>query len=130
MRRRARRFGRIRPRELPPTAASTTGRAKTGKIAGSSSAADSYLQEIDARTGASIHSFGVDGRVNLREGLGRDPKTIPEIQTGTPGHVFENMIILGSATSESYGSPPGDIRAYDVLTGKTGLELSHGAAPG
>ena len=81
--------------------------------------ADSYLQEIDARTGASIRSFGMDGRVNLREGLGRDPKTIPEIQTGTPGHVFENMIILGSATSESYGSPPGDIRAYDVLTGKT-----------
>ena len=29
------------------------------------------------------------------------------------------MIILGSATSEAYGSPPGDIRAYDVLTGKT-----------
>jgi quinoprotein glucose dehydrogenase len=81
--------------------------------------ADSFLQEIDARTGASIRSFGMDGRINLREGLGRDPKTIPEIQTGTPGHVFENMIILGSATSESYGSPPGDIRAYDVLTGKT-----------
>jgi quinoprotein glucose dehydrogenase len=81
--------------------------------------ADSYLQEIDARTGASIRSFGMDGRINLREGLGRDPKTIPEIQTGTPGHIFENMIILGSATSESYGSPPGDIRAYDVLTGKT-----------
>ncbi len=82
-------------------------------------AADSFLQEIDAQTGASIHSFGIDGKINLREGLGRDPKTIPEIQTGTPGHVFENMIILGSATSESYGSPPGDIRAYDVLTGKT-----------
>ncbi len=82
-------------------------------------AADSYLQEIDAQTGTSIHSFGIDGKINLREGLGRDPKTIPEIQTGTPGHVFENMIILGSATSESYGSPPGDIRAYDVLTGKT-----------
>jgi quinoprotein glucose dehydrogenase len=82
-------------------------------------AADSFLQEIDAQTGESIHSFGIDGKINLREGLGRDPKTIPEIQTGTPGHVFENMIILGSATSESYGSPPGDIRAYDVLTGKT-----------
>ena len=81
--------------------------------------ADSYLQEIDARTGAGIHTFGADGRINLREGLGRDPKTIPQIQTGTPGHVFENMIILGSATSESYGAPPGDIRAYDVLTGKT-----------
>ncbi len=82
-------------------------------------AADSFLQEIDARTGASIHSFGTDGRINLREGLGRDPATIPEIQTGTPGHIFENSIILGSATSESYGAPPGDIRAYDVLTGKT-----------
>jgi quinoprotein glucose dehydrogenase len=82
-------------------------------------AADSFLQEIDAQTGASVPSFGIDGKINLREGLGRDPKTIPEIQTGTPGHVFENMIILGSATSESYGSPPGDIRAYDVLTGKT-----------
>ena len=80
--------------------------------------ADSYLQEIDARTGASISTFGADGRVNLREGLGRDPKSIPQIQTGTPGHVFENMIILGSATSEAYGSPPGDIRAFDVLTGK------------
>ena len=82
-------------------------------------ASDSFLQEIDAQTGAFIRSFGRDGKINLREGLGRDPTTIPEIQTGTPGHVFENMIILGSATSESYGSPPGDIRAYDVLTGKT-----------
>ena len=80
--------------------------------------ANSYLQEINAATGAGISSFGDDGRVNLREGLGRDPKTIPGIQTGTPGRVFENLIILGSATSEAYGSPPGDIRAYDVLTGK------------
>jgi quinoprotein glucose dehydrogenase len=80
--------------------------------------ADSYLQEIDARTGASIRTFGDAGRVNLREGLGRDLKTIPEIQTGTPGHVFENSIVLGSATSEAYGSPPGDIRAFNVLTGK------------
>jgi quinoprotein glucose dehydrogenase len=81
--------------------------------------ADSFLQEIDARTGASITTFGTDGRVDLREGLGRDPKTIPQIQTGTPGHIFQNSIILGSATSESYGSPPGDIRAFDVLSGKS-----------
>jgi quinoprotein glucose dehydrogenase len=80
--------------------------------------ADSYLQEIDAHTGASIPTFGTEGRVNLREGLGRDPKSIPQIQTGTPGHVFENEIIVGSATSEAYGSPPGDIRAFDVLSGK------------
>jgi quinoprotein glucose dehydrogenase len=82
-------------------------------------AANSYLQEIDVKTGVTVPSFGNDGHVDLREGLGRDPKSIPNIQSGTPGHVFENMIILGSAPSEAYGSPPGDIRAYDVLTGKT-----------
>jgi quinoprotein glucose dehydrogenase len=81
-------------------------------------AADGYLQEINLKTGVTIPSFGNDGRVNLREGLGRDPKSIGEIQSGTPGRVFENLIILGSAPGEMYGSPPGDIRAYDVHTGK------------
>jgi quinoprotein glucose dehydrogenase len=81
-------------------------------------AANSYLQEVNARTGVTIPSFGNDGRVNLREGLGRDPKTIRNIQSGTPGRVFENLIILGSATGEGYGDPPGDLRAYDVQTGK------------
>jgi quinoprotein glucose dehydrogenase len=81
-------------------------------------AADSYLQEINLATGVTIPSFGMDGRVDLREGLGRDPKTIRNIQSGTPGRVFENLIILGSATGEGYGDPPGDLRAYDVLTGK------------
>jgi len=81
-------------------------------------AADGYLQEINLRTGVTIPSFGKDGRVDLREGLGRDPKSIGEIQSGTPGRIFENLVILGSAPGELYGSPPGDLRAYDVLTGK------------
>ena len=80
--------------------------------------ANSYLQEINVRTGITIPSFGADGRVNLREGVGRDPKTIDQIQSGTPGRVFENLIILGSAPGEEQGSPPGDLRAYDVITGK------------
>jgi len=77
-----------------------------------------YLQEIDALTGKSIRSFGANGVVDLREGLGRDPATVGRIQSGTPGRVFENLILLGSATGEGYFSPPGDVRAYDVLTGK------------
>ena len=79
---------------------------------------DSYLQEVNARTGVTINTFGNDGRVNLREGLGRDPKTMGQVQSGSPGHVFENLIILGSAPGEIYTDPPGDLRAYDVLTGK------------
>jgi quinoprotein glucose dehydrogenase len=77
-----------------------------------------YLQEIDAVSGKSIASFGAGGVVDLREGLGRDPATITRIQSGTPGQVFENLILLGSATGEGYMSPPGDLRAYDVITGK------------
>ncbi len=80
---------------------------------------DSYLQEVNALTGETIHTFGNDGLVNLREGLGRDVSNVGSVQSGSPGHVFENLIILGSAPGELYDSPPGDLRAYDVLTGKT-----------
>jgi quinoprotein glucose dehydrogenase len=82
-------------------------------------AMESMLQEVDARTGKSITSFGNGGVVDLRVGIdGRDPATMGNIQSNTPGEVFENLIILGSAPGEGYMSPPGDIRAYDVLTGK------------
>ena len=77
-----------------------------------------YLQELDAKTGRSIVTFGNDGVVDLREGLGRDPKAIARVQSGTPGKVFENLILLGSAPGEGYFSPPGDLRAFDVTTGQ------------
>jgi quinoprotein glucose dehydrogenase len=70
------------------------------------------------RTGQTIHSFGKEGRVDLREGLLHDPKTIRGAQSGMPGHVFENLIVLGAATGEGYDDPAGWIRAYDVITGK------------
>jgi quinoprotein glucose dehydrogenase len=76
------------------------------------------LQAIDAHTGQSILSFGNKGLVSLKEGLNRDPKTIFRIQSNTPGRIYENLIILGSAPGEGYLSPPGDIRAFDVITGK------------
>ena len=81
-------------------------------------ASNNILHAVDARTGKLVDSFGDHGNVDLREGLGRDPKTIRQIQSGSPGRVFENLLILGSATGEEYNSPPGDIRAFDVLTGK------------
>jgi quinoprotein glucose dehydrogenase len=82
-------------------------------------AMNSLLQEVDAKTGKSIMSFGTGGIVDLRVGIdGRDPASIGNIQSNWPGEVFENVIILGSATGEGYMSPPGDIRAYDVISGK------------
>lgn len=77
-----------------------------------------FLEEIDASTGKQILSFGTNGRVDLKQGLGRDPSSVSLVQSTTPGRVFENLLILGSATNSGYGSAPGDIRAFDVRTGK------------
>jgi quinoprotein glucose dehydrogenase len=82
-------------------------------------AMNALLQEVDAKTGKSVTSFGTDGVVDLRVGLdGRDPESVGNIQSSIPGEVFDNLVIVGSATGEGYMSPPGDIRAYDVVTGR------------
>lgn len=81
-------------------------------------ASNHFLRAIDARTGKTITSFGIDGSVDLKEGLGRDPKTISLVQSTTPGRIFEDLLILGSATNQGYGSAPGDLRAFDVRTGR------------
>jgi quinoprotein glucose dehydrogenase len=79
---------------------------------------NSQLRAIDARTGVDIATFGEDGAVDLRVGLGRSPETVRSVGNGTPGRIFENLVIMGSSTGEEYESPPGDIRAYDVVNGK------------
>jgi quinoprotein glucose dehydrogenase len=75
-------------------------------------AAGNKLRQLHARTGVPVNTFGNDGAVDLREAVPRAG------QSGTPGRVFENLIILGSAVGEGYGSAPGHLRAYDVRTGK------------
>lgn len=77
-----------------------------------------YLQAIDATTGKSILTFGNNGLVDLKEGLGRDPETIARVQSHAPGIVFKNLIILGLSPGEEYMVAPGFCRAYDVITGK------------
>jgi quinoprotein glucose dehydrogenase len=81
-------------------------------------ASNHFLRAIDARTGLPIPSFGDHGSVDLKQGLDRDPGSIRLVQSTTPGRVFENLLILGSATNQGYGSAPGDIRAFDVRTGQ------------
>jgi quinoprotein glucose dehydrogenase len=68
---------------------------------------------VDARTGQVITSFGKNGMINMRLGTPR-PLGGP---SKTPPRIFENLMIVGSQTGEGFGSPPGDIRAYDVRTG-------------
>jgi quinoprotein glucose dehydrogenase len=78
-------------------------------------AMDSLLQALDAKTGRPILSFGTGGVVDLRAGIdGRDPASIGNIQSSIPGEVFENLVILGSATGEGYMSPPQALRSISA----------------
>lgn len=81
-------------------------------------ASNHALRAIDARTGRLVTSFGDGGSVDLKQGLDRDPASFQLVQSLSPGRVFEDLIILGSATNQGYGSAPGDIRAYHARTGQ------------
>src|SRR5215203_2724193 len=63
-------------------------------------AINDFLEEIDARTGKTILTFGKQGLVDLRQGLSRNADTIHRIQTDTPGRVFEDLILMGSTPGE------------------------------
>ncbi|MGE0882673.1 MAG: PQQ-binding-like beta-propeller repeat protein [Blastocatellales bacterium] len=76
-----------------------------------------WLYSLDARTGKPVKAFGENGRVDLREGLGRDANSL-SVGLSTPGVVYKDLLIIGSIVSETLPAAPGDIRAYDVRTGK------------
>jgi glucose dehydrogenase len=76
----------------------------------------SFLYALAARTGKPIDGFGADGRIDLREGLGRDPASQSIVLT-TPGVIYKDSIIVGGRVAESLPASPGDIRSYDVRTG-------------
>ncbi len=77
--------------------------------------ASGFLYAIDAKTGKLVDSFADHGKLDLKIGLDRAPRGL---SSRSAGRVFENILILGSATGEGYLAPPGDIRAFDTVTGK------------
>ena len=81
-------------------------------------AAEHWLYALDATTGRLLPAFGQRGRVDLREGFeGREPGTL-SIGVNTPGVFYGDLLILGSIVPEGLPSAPGDIRAFDVHTGR------------
>ena len=73
------------------------------------------LTEINADTGQTITSFGNNGVVDPAAGSDRPLGRIG----GNPGHIYENTIVLSFPGGANYGpnTTPGDVRAFDVLTG-------------
>ena len=94
--------------------------------------ARNFLMAIDATTGKLITTFGENGKVNLNVGVRDDPNKISVALT-TPGSIYKDLIIVGSRLPDFYGSPPGDIRAYNVKTGElawTFHTIPHPGEPG
>ena len=77
----------------------------------------SYLYALDATTGKPIPEFGNAGRIDLRQGLGRTTDGVSIVLT-TPGVIYKDLLILGGRMPEALPSAPGDVRAFDVRTGK------------
>ncbi|MDH3207024.1 MAG: PQQ-binding-like beta-propeller repeat protein, partial [Gemmatimonadota bacterium] len=81
---------------------------------------DAHLWALDAQTGEPDPGFGGGGRIDLLEGLRRgfERRTY---QVMSPPLVIDDVVIVGSSISDgpqNTTSPPGDVRAFDVRTGR------------
>ena len=87
------------------------------------------LVALDARTGARIPSFGVDGIVDLKQGVvyGREQQI--DLVTGeigvhsTPAITRDGVVMIGSSfleggTPKTHNNTKGLVRGFDVRTGK------------
>ena len=81
---------------------------------------DSHLWALDADSGEPVPGFGGAGRLDLLEGLRRSTPR-GSYQVMSPPLVIDDLVIVGSSISDgpqSMTAPPGDVRAFDVRTGR------------
>ena len=76
-----------------------------------------FVYALDAGSGKPIPTFGKDGRIDLRENLGRNADE-QSIYLTSPAIIYKDLMIVGGRESETLPASPGDIRAFEVRTGK------------
>jgi len=78
------------------------------------------LFAINAITGELVKTFGINGRVDFHIGLDKIQQDVKDIAVGaaTPGMVYNNILVIGSTVSEKGEAFSGDIRGFDIRTGK------------
>ena len=94
-----------------------------------------YLFALNAKTGQPIAGFGDGGKVDLNVGLGPLMKAFR--WSGVP-LIARDVVVIGSSMLEQDSArnmegPPGDVRAYDIQTGKlrwTFHVIPHTGEPG
>lgn len=85
---------------------------------------------LDAHNGKPCQDFGTHGVVNLREGAAHEFPNAEYSVTSAPA-IFRDLVITGAAVPE-YPSrgPSGEVRAYNVRTGKLVWTFHTVPAPG
>ena len=78
----------------------------------------SYLYALDPATGKPLKSFGEDGRIDLRKDLDEPNIKQSFAALTSPGVIYKDTIIVGFRAPESKPALRGDIRSYDVHSGK------------
>jgi quinoprotein glucose dehydrogenase len=79
-----------------------------------------YLICVNAATGKPISTFGHEGRIELTKGLGRSVDR-HLYGVSSPPIICRNVIVMGSKVNDiplAAEMPPGDVRGFDVRTGK------------
>ena len=77
-----------------------------------------YLYALDPATGKPVSSFGDNGRIDLRKDTAGSDESQAFAALTSPGVIYKDTIILGFRTPETKPALRGDIRAYDVQSGK------------
>jgi quinoprotein glucose dehydrogenase len=81
---------------------------------------DGYLICLNAKTGKPVSTFGQQGRIDLTQGLGR-PVNRHLYGVSSPPVISRDVIVMGSKVHDvplEKEMPPGDVRGFDVRTGK------------
>lgn len=79
------------------------------------------LISLDGRTGKRIPTFGNEGEVDLTKNLAWGIRERTHYSNTSPPVVYQNLVIVGSNISDNEvypKSPPGDVQAFDVRSGK------------
>jgi quinoprotein glucose dehydrogenase len=92
-----------------------------------------FVYALNADTGVLIPTFGDAGKVNLRLQLRGDNPDANLVLQGTPVSLYKNIFITAGGVPENGPSAPGDLRGWDVKTGKllwTFHTIPHPGEPG
>ena len=75
------------------------------------------MDELNADTGKLVPGFGNEGEVNLNDHL-RGPASENRVSMTSPAGIYKDILITHGGVGETTPASPGDLRGWDVRSGK------------